>query len=67
LTFTPNRHIVEKQGFEHTANPCLNVFNIKSAPYNGQNMCLQRIGSEEVISTMGAHFHEVWQQHRKAG
>lgn len=44
-------------------SPCLNVFNVKTAPCNGQNICLQGINSEEVFRAMREHFHDIWQKH----
>jgi len=47
-------------------SPCLNVFNVKTAPCNGQNVCMQRIGSETVLNRMREHFSDIWERHRHA-
>ena len=45
-------------------SPCLNVFNVKTAPCNGQNVCIKGIKAERVLDGMREHFNAVWQQHK---
>ncbi len=45
-------------------SPCLNVFNVKTAPCNGHNVCMQTIEPEEVIATIRSHFNILWRTHR---
>ena len=47
-------------------SPCLNVFNVKTAPCEGQNACMQGIKSERVLSAMREHFNVIWERRCKA-
>ena len=47
-------------------SPCLNVFNVKTAPCNGKNVCLQRIQAEAVLNVMREHFSAVWETYKRA-
>jgi ADP-heptose:LPS heptosyltransferase len=47
-------------------SPCLNVFNVKTAPCNGQNVCMQGIQAEEVLKRMREHFSDIWEHHKHA-
>lgn len=42
-------------------SPCLNVFNVKTAPCMGENVCMLGIDAEKVIETMKVTFKGVWQ------
>ena len=42
-------------------SPCLSVFNAKTAPCSGQNICMQSIRSEAVFETMRARFNVFWE------
>lgn len=44
-------------------SPCLNVFNVKTAPCNGENICMQGIHAEDVIEAMKSRFGDVWRRH----
>lgn len=43
-------------------SPCLNVFNVKTAPCSGQNVCMERIEAETVLDSMREHFSGIWEQ-----
>lgn len=45
-------------------SPCLSVFNAKTAPCSGQNICMQSITAQEVLETMRRRFHQLWEKHR---
>ena len=45
-------------------SPCLNVFNVKTAPCNGQNVCMRGMQAATVLHGMREHFRDVWEQHR---
>jgi len=47
-------------------SPCLNVFNVKTAPCSGRNECMQRIEAHAVLDAMRGHFGTVWQQFRRS-
>jgi len=46
-------------------SPCLNVFNVKTAPCSGQNVCMQAINAEEVLAIMRNRYHQLWENHRR--
>ncbi|HBA89285.1 MAG TPA: hypothetical protein DCZ75_15255 [Geobacter sp.] len=47
-------------------SPCLNVFNVKTAPCNGENVCMRRIEAGKVLERMREHFSDVWERHGNA-
>jgi ADP-heptose:LPS heptosyltransferase len=46
-------------------SPCLNVFNVKTAPCNGNNVCMKLIKAGDVLASMRKHFSNVWEQHAR--
>ena len=42
-------------------SPCLNVFNVKTAPCMGENVCMLGIDAEKVFTTIKDKFKGVWQ------
>ena len=44
-------------------SPCLSVFNAKTAPCKGQNICMQSICSDEVLEAIHKRFHAIWENH----
>ncbi|MBK5276303.1 MAG: glycosyltransferase family 9 protein [Desulfuromonadales bacterium] len=46
-------------------SPCLNVFNVKTAPCSGQNVCMQGIHAEAVLDGMREHFSDIWGQYKR--
>ena len=42
-------------------SPCLNVFNAKTAPCSGHNICMQKIEAENVFNVMKEKFKDVLQ------
>jgi ADP-heptose:LPS heptosyltransferase len=47
-------------------SPCLNVFNVKTAPCSGRNVCMQRIKVGVVLDAMRGHFGAIWEQYNRA-
>jgi len=45
-------------------SPCLNVFNVKTAPCRGQNVCMQGISAEVVEKAIRERFPELWEEYR---
>jgi ADP-heptose:LPS heptosyltransferase len=43
-------------------SPCLSVFNAKTAPCSGQNICMQSISSEAVLEAMRQRFPAIWEK-----
>ena len=41
-------------------SPCLNVFNVKTAPCSGRNLCMQGIMVDDVITGMRSRFPSIW-------
>jgi lipopolysaccharide heptosyltransferase II len=44
-------------------SPCLSVFNAKTAPCNGQNICMQSISAEEVFTALRQRFYTLWENY----
>lgn len=47
-------------------SPCLNVFNVKTAPCNGENVCMRRIEAKKVLESMREHFSDLWERYPNA-
>lgn len=47
-------------------SPCLNVFNVKTAPCKGQNLCMQKIQADRVLPEMRQHFADIWKEYKRA-
>ena len=47
-------------------SPCLNVFNVKTAPCSGQNACMQGIHATRVLDAMRDRFGGIWKQHGRS-
>lgn len=41
-------------------SPCLNVFNVKTAPCSGENICMQTINSDDVLVAIRTRFPQFW-------
>ncbi|MCJ7541222.1 MAG: glycosyltransferase family 9 protein [Desulfobacterales bacterium] len=46
-------------------SPCLNVFNVKTAPCSGDNICMRAIGVEDVFNTMRENFSLIWNEYKR--
>jgi ADP-heptose:LPS heptosyltransferase len=46
-------------------SPCLNVFNVKTAPCAGENSCLQAISVDAVFDGIRNRFAGLWKQYGK--
>ncbi len=44
-------------------SPCLNVFNVKTAPCAGRNLCLSAIKVDTVLTSIRSHFASLWELH----
>lgn len=44
-------------------SPCLNVFNVKTAPCAGRNLCLSAIQADTVLAGIRSHFAGLWERH----
>jgi lipopolysaccharide heptosyltransferase II len=44
-------------------SPCLNVFNVKTAPCKGENVCMLSIDAEKVFVAIKDQFKRVWQRY----
>lgn len=44
-------------------SPCLNVYNAKTAPCAGNNICMQRITPDSVLATIRSHFNSLWEKY----
>lgn len=44
-------------------SPCLSVFNAKTAPCKGQNICMQSISAEEVLKAMRQKLPALWENY----
>ena len=47
-------------------SPCLNVFNVKTAPCAGRNLCLSAIKVDTVLAGIRGHFASLWELHGTA-
>ena len=47
-------------------SPCLNVFNVKTAPCAGNNICLRSIQPDAVLEGVHSHFSHLWQKFGKS-
>ncbi len=48
-------------------SPCLNVYNAKTAPCGGNNICMQQLTPDRVLGEMRAHFSDIWESFRHEG
>jgi len=44
-------------------SPCLSVFNAKTAPCSGQNICMQSISAGKVLEAMRQRFPALWENY----
>lgn len=44
-------------------SPCLNVFNVKTAPCSGNNVCLQTISVDDVFAGIRSRFPWLWERY----
>jgi hypothetical protein len=44
-------------------SPCLNVFNVKTAPCAGNNICMQNLEAETVLAKMRSHYSAIWKEY----
>jgi ADP-heptose:LPS heptosyltransferase len=44
-------------------SPCLNVFNVKTAPCKGENACMQGIRADVVLDATRIRFGHLWRTH----
>jgi lipopolysaccharide heptosyltransferase II len=47
-------------------SPCLSVFNAKTAPCKGRNICMQAISSQAVLEAMRERFTALWEENGHA-
>ncbi len=48
-------------------SPCLNVYNAKTSPCAGKNICMQGITPERVLAAMHDRFHDLWEKYPISG
>jgi ADP-heptose:LPS heptosyltransferase len=47
-------------------SPCLNVFNVKTAPCRGNNVCIERIRAQGVLEKIRERFGDIWRRYQRA-
>lgn len=47
-------------------SPCLNIFNVKTAPCSYQNVCMQKIEAVKVLNAMREYFSDIWESEKRA-